>query len=398
MSAPDSKFLDALEDDEIIEAVQQAIQINSVFGDEKEAGDYFFDLMKAQGIDDVQLHKVQEGRNNVIGTLHGEGNGPVLVLQGHIDTVPPGSHPEPFSGGVRDGRIWGRGASDMKGPVVAAVLAVGLANRLKGPLRGTCIVAATVDEESEKRGMFDLVDKGLAADFGINVEPTDLRVAIAQKGCVSLRVTTYGVAAHGANPALGKNAIYEMSRVIRAIEMADLPSAEVPGVGKVQGTYNVGVIQGGEMFFIVPDRCSVWVDRRTLPGETQEDALEGLKALIASEGLEAEVVVDRQDWQWDRIRARGINSSSVDPDSQVVRSIATGIREELNREPEYHLQTAWCETDFLANDLGIPTVNFGPGRMELAHTSEEHIEIQSLKEGIAVLAWAIADICGSHSD
>lgn len=395
MGVEESRFLNALNGDEAVDAVQRALQINSVFGQEKEIGDYFSDLMKSQAIEDVQLHEVQEDRSNVIGTLHGAGTGPTLILQGHIDTVPPGNHPEPFSGEVRDGRIWGRGASDMKGPVVAAVLAVGLANRVAGPLRGTCVVAATVDEESEKRGMFDLVDRGVRADFGINVEPTDLRVAIAQKGCISLRVTTHGIAAHGANPSLGKNAIHEMSKLVHAIQTAELPSAEIPGVGTVRGTYNVGVIEGGEMFFIVPDTCSIWVDRRTLPGESQEDALEGLKSLIAREGIEAKVSVDRQDWKWERIRKRGINSCSVDLDSRVVRSVCSSIRRELSREPEYHLQTAWCETDFLVNDLGIPTVNFGPGRMELAHTSEEHIEIGSLREGIAVLARTIAEICGS---
>lgn len=394
MGAEGTRFLDALDESEVIGAVQGALQINSVFGNEKEAGDYFADLMRAQGIDDVELQEVQAGRNNVVGTLHGWGKGPTLVLQGHIDTVPPGKHPEPFSGDVRDGRIWGRGASDMKGPVVAAVLAVGLANRIAGPLAGNCIVAATVDEESEKRGMFDLVDRGLKADFGINVEPTDLRIAIAQKGCVSLRVTTEGVAAHGANPSLGKNAIHEMARVITAIQKAELPVRDIAGIGEVQGSYNVGVIEGGEMFFIVPDSCSIWVDRRTVPGETQEDALDGLKSLLADKGIEAEVIADRQDWKWERIRDRGIGSSSVDPDSQVVRSLCTAVREELGSEPEYHLQTAWCETDFLANDLGIPTVNFGPGKMELAHTSDEHIEVESLKNGIAVLARSIAEICG----
>jgi succinyl-diaminopimelate desuccinylase len=394
MAPQAQRFLSAVDEDRAIEAVQGALRISSVFGNEEEVGEFFLELMRSEGIDDVELHEVEESRNNVVGTLKGTGDGPTLVLQGHIDTVPPGRHPEPFSGALRDGRIWGRGASDMKGPVVAAVLAVGLANRIAGPLKGTCVLAATVVEVSEKRGMFELVDSGLDADFGINVEPTDLRVAIAQKGCVSLRVTTQGKAAHGANPHLGNNAIHTMAQVVSAIQNADLPRREIPGIGEVQGTYNVGVIQGGEMFFIVPDACSIWVDRRTIPGETQHDALDGLVKLLAEEGVEAEVVVDRQDWKWDRIRNRGIGSSSVDPDSQVVRSVCSGVREELGLEPEYHLQTAWCETDFLSNDLGIPTVNFGPGKMELAHTSDEHIEVESLTNGIAVLAYAIADICG----
>jgi acetylornithine deacetylase/succinyl-diaminopimelate desuccinylase-like protein len=108
----------------------------------------------------------------------------------------------------------------MKGPLVAAILAVSTAYRAFPYLGGSFIIAATVDEESEKRGAFGLVDKGLKADMGISVEPTGLRIAVAQKGCVSVRVTTHGKAAHGAQPEQGINAIAKMAKIIAAIESA----------------------------------------------------------------------------------------------------------------------------------------------------------------------------------
>jgi acetylornithine deacetylase/succinyl-diaminopimelate desuccinylase family protein len=388
-------FRDQLDDQLAVRSVQEAVRINSVFGNEEEIGEYFADLIKSQGIPQVELHEVQEGRSNVVGILRGERPGPAVVVQGHMDTVPPGNHPEPFSGALRDGRIWGRGASDMKGPLVAGVLAVGLAKKVVGDLRGTCTLIGTIDEESEKRGMFGIVDRGLRADYGINVEPTDLRVAVAQKGCVSLRVTTHGIAAHGANPERGVNAIEKMADVIQAIKEAPRPGIEVPGVGTVSGTYSVGVIQGGQMFFIVPDTCSIWIDRRTVPGESQEEALEELRRVVAEVDTEAEVIVERQDWTWERIRKRGIGSCRVDPESPVVKAVVEGVDRVLDERAQFHVQTAWCETDFLVNDLSIPTVNFGPGKMELAHTSEEHIEVGSLTKGISVLAWAIARLCGN---
>jgi acetylornithine deacetylase/succinyl-diaminopimelate desuccinylase family protein len=390
-------FLQELDEGRVIAAVQEALRIDSVFGNEAAVGRYLRELMANEGMDDVEFQDVQEGRANVIGTLRGTGSGPVLLLQGHMDTVPAGSHPEPFSGALRDGRIWGRGASDDKGPLVAAILAAGLAKRIAGPLEGTCMVAGTVDEESEKRGAFGLVDRRVGADFGINVEPTDLRIAIAQKGCVSLRVTTAGVAAHGSNPHLGQNAIEKMADVIRAIREAPRPREEFPGIGTVEGTYNVGVIEGGQMFFIVPDRCSVWVDRRTIPGETQDQALAELRRVVAEVDPEAEVVVERQDWSWERIQRRGIGSCAINAESPIVQAVAQGVESVLGEEPVFHLQNAWCETDFLINDLGIPTVNFGPGKMELAHTSDEHIEVDSLLRGVAVLAWVIAKTCGGRS-
>jgi len=364
-----------------------------VFGDEAAIGEYLAGLMQELGFTDVELQSVAPGRANVIGTIDTGRTGPTLVMQGHMDTVPPGEHPEPFSGAIHDGAIWGRGTSDMKGPLVAAILASAAAAGSGEPLAGRLVIAGTVDEESEKRGMFALVDRGLDADFGICVEPTNLRVAIAQKGCVSMRVTTTGVAAHGANPSEGVNAIRKMAAIIEAIEAATLPTLDVAGVGPVTGTYNVGVIAGGQMFFIVPDRCSIWVDRRTVPGETQAGALAGLRELVRTVDPDAEVVVDRQDWSWPRIRERGIGSCSVDRESPVVRAVVDAVGQASGQPAELYVQTAWCETDFLVNDLDIPTVNVGPGRMELAHTSTEHIEISSLLTGIEALALAASEIC-----
>ena len=384
----------ALDKELALRAVQDAIKIPSVFGEEEEIGKYLAGLMREVGLEEVVFQEVQEKRANVIGNLGGGNPGPTLVLQGHMDTVPPGAHPEPFSGSLRDGRICGRGASDMKGPLVAAILAVGVARRIVPEFYGSCVVAATVDEESEKRGIFALTDRGLEADFGICVEPTDLRVAIAQKGCLSIRVTTHGVAAHGATPERGVNAIEKMAEVIGGIRNAQVPIAEVPRVGQVRGTYNIGVIEGGQMFFIVPDRCSIWVDRRTVPGETQEDAVQSLRELVLAICPEAEVVLERQDWNWERIQRRGIRSCFIAPESGIVRTVADSVECVTGQRAEYHVQNAWCETDFLINDLGIPTVNFGPGKMELAHTSNEHIEVESLMRGIETLAMTIISICG----
>jgi len=376
----------ALDQEQAIVAVQRAIQVPSVFGSEGQVGEYLVRLMQELSFTRIERQEVQPNRFNVVGTLDTGRPGPTVVLQGHMDTIAPGNHPEAFAGTVRDGRIWGRGTSDMKGPVVAAILAVDVARRADHNIGGKYIVAATVDEESEKRGAFALVEHRLVADFGICVEPTDLRLAIAQKGCVSMRVTTHGLAAHGANPHLGVNAIRKMANVIEAISEAALPEVTLPQVGIVKGTYSIGVVEGGHMFFIVPDRCSIWVDRRTVPSESQDEALQRLRETVAAVDDDAEVVVERQDWHWDKIQERGIGSCAVDPNSPIVRWVADAVQLVTGKPPEYYVQNAWCETDFLVNDLGIPTINFGPGKMELAHTSDEHIDIDSLIQGIETLA------------
>jgi acetylornithine deacetylase/succinyl-diaminopimelate desuccinylase len=396
MSGPgdDPPIASLIDAERAIAAVQGAVRTPSVFGDEGAIGTYLAELMREVGFTSVELQDVQGERRNVIGRLDSDRPGPTVLLQGHMDTVPPGAHPEPFSGALRDDRIWGRGASDMKGPLVAAILAAGIAARGAPGFAGSCVVAATVDEESEKRGIFELVERGgLVADYGINVEPTDLRVAIAQKGCVSMRVTTTGVAAHGANPHLGVNAIERMAGIVEAIQSAEVPRVEVPGVGEVRGSYSVGVIRGGSMFFVVPDECSIWVDRRTVPGETQGEALSRLQEIVSARDVTATVVVERQDWEWERIQVRGIQSCSVDLDSPIVAAATDAVERATGEPAELYVQSAWCETDFLVNDLGLPTVNLGPGKMEFAHASNEHIEVDSLLRGIEALALTVAGVC-----
>jgi len=389
---PESKMSESTDRDRVISSIQKSVQTPSVFGEEEAIAKFFADLMAEGGATKVEVREVEPGRPNVIGTWDTGLPGPRIALQGHMDTVPVGEHPEPFSGEIRDGAIYGRGASDMKGPLVTAALAAEFAFREKAGLRGSCQVVCTVDEESEKRGIFDIVDAGLEADFGICVEPTDLRVAIAQKGCVSVRVTTKGRASHGANPQEGINAISKMAKVIQALDGMELPTVDIPGVGPVSGTLSIGVIEGGSMFFIVPDRCSIWIDRRTVPGETQSEAIERIEEVVKSVDPEAEVVKERQDWNWKRIQDRGIGSCSVDIESPVVQAVLQGVESVTGGPPELHVQNAWCETDFFVNDLGIPTVNLGPGKMELAHTSNEHIDIESAVAGAQILTSAIRTV------
>jgi acetylornithine deacetylase/succinyl-diaminopimelate desuccinylase-like protein len=130
-----------------------------------------------------------------------------------------------------------------------------------------------------------------------------------------------------------------------------------------------------------------------VPGESQSEAHSALRELVGQVDADAAVVGDRQDWSWERIRERGIGSCSIDPSSPVVGAVEKAIRSVTGDEPTRIVQSAWCETDFLVNDLGIPTVNFGPGQMELAHTSTECISIQSLIRGVEILAQSICELC-----
>jgi acetylornithine deacetylase/succinyl-diaminopimelate desuccinylase-like protein len=148
------------------------------------------------------------------------------------------------------------------------------------------------------------------------------------------------------------------------------------------------------MFFIVPDECHIWVDCRTIPGESQATAVQALERIVGTLrtedlAVDAEVTVERQDWKWPRIIDRGIGSCSVDIRHPVVQAVAKAYTQIIERQPQYIVQNAWCETDFLINDLRIPAVNFGPGQMELAHIAQEHIDIEQFYRGIEVLALSL---------
>lgn len=380
---------DQLDLDRAIELVQGAIRIPSLSGHEREVGGYFAEQLERRGLM-VEVQDVAADSVNVIGRLQGDDPGPRLMFQGHIDTVPDYGYAEAFSGTVRGGKILGRGACDMKGPLAAVVEAADLVRKLGVPLRGELIVACTADEESQKTGIVRLLDSGLTADMAVSVEPTDMRIALSQKGCTSVRVTTFGEAGHGSRPEGKANAIRRMASIIAALDGMAPQISNLPGIGPVRSTNNVGVISGGRMFMVVPDRCDIWIDHRMLPGVSQEEALQQFREFIAPiaerEGFEAEVALDRQDWTWPRLIERGLKGTMISPDEPVVRSLSTAVCQVLGTEPTYCMQDAWCETDFLANDAGIPTVNFGPGKMELAHSASEHIEIAQLSEAIQIYA------------
>ena len=388
---------DVLNLNSAVELICGAIRIPSLSGHERAVARYFAAEMQNRGLT-TEIQRVAEDSDNVIGRLIGDEPGPRLMFQGHIDTVPEYGHVDAFSGVVREDRIYGRGACDMKGPLAAAIEAVALVKKLGVSLRGEVIVACTADEESQKTGVVRLLDSGITADMAISVEPTDLRVALGQKGCASIRVTTSGEAGHGSRPEGKVNAIRSMASVIAALDGMAPQIRDFPAIGSVRSTNNVGVISGGRMFMVVPDRCDIWIDHRMLPGVSQEEVLERFRQLAISigerEGFPVEVALDRQDWSWPRLIQRGLKGTMISPDEPVVRSLSEAFRTVLGAEPAFCMQDAWCETDFLVNDAGIPTVNFGPGRMELAHSASEHIEIEQIGHAIEIYALVILSVLG----
>lgn len=329
-------------------------------------------FLRKHGVD-VQITEVAPGRPNVMAYVDA-GAPRTIMLQAHLDTVHAGAMTvPPFAAEIREGCLYGRGACDTKGSLAAELQAIVEALRTPGRLRYNVLFLATADEEYQFTGARAAVRAGLTADFGIAGEPTSLHIIRTHKGVVRWRVRTSGVAAHAALPARGENAIYRMGHVITRLEayargLASGPSH--PHLGNA--SLNVGVIEGGQAVNMVPDRCTIEIDRRTLPQEEPDGVIAAVAACL--QGLDG--------WTMDppHLVAEGMD---VPEDAGVVRDLADAVTATTG---SVTVEGAYYATDAGAfNAAGIPTVVFGPGDIALAHTAAEHIPLAELRQATDII-------------
>jgi len=334
----------------------------------------------------VEFQPVLPGRENVLLTLEGAERDRRLLFECHMDTVPGwATAPGPFEPRVHNGRLYGRGACDVKGTLTAMLLALRLlVQHGRRPPR-TIVLAATVDEEHQARGVHRLAADGPFAEAAVIGEPTELAIAIAHKGCVRWRLATLGRSAHSSRAELGINAIDEMVDLLDALrrELAPiLASRSHPLVGRP--TVSVCTIQGGVAVNVIPDRCVVEIDRRTIPGEE-----------LADVHLEFEEVVGRI------VRSRpGLRvdlqppfvmdpSLGTPPNSLIVRSLSRAVEAIIG--PADVRGVSFGTDASKLSQTGIPSVVFGPGQIELAHTDDESVELVDVARAAEVLATLALD-------
>jgi len=322
----------------------------------------------------VQVVEPVPGRASVIGVLAGAGGGTSLMLNAHMDTVGAGGMKDPFAPVVREGRVYGRGAYDMKGSLAAIMIAAREAKKLK--LHGDVIVAAVADEEVASVGTAAVL-KRVEADAAIVTEPTEMRLCLAHKGFAWLEVETRGVAAHGSRPDLGVDAVGHMGRILT--EVLKLDRRLHAGRGHLllgTGTIHASLIEGGQELSTYPARCVVKLERRTIPGEDGASALREIEEVIAAARKEdpaleasARLLMERP-------------PSQLGADSFVTEAVEKAATEELRRKPEVIGVAYWMDMA-LSNAVGIPTVAFGPSG-EGAHADVEWVDLASLETCVQV--------------
>jgi succinyl-diaminopimelate desuccinylase len=316
----------------------------------------------------------------------GKGKSPTLMYHAHIDTVPAGElarwSVDPFGGEVKEGRIYGRGAGDDKGSVAAQIMALVTLARAEVSLPGCLQVAVVADEESGGLvGTKWLHDAGvLAPDYLVVGEQTDNRVAIGERVACGIDLAVFGRSAHGAMPWAGENAVLKAARALTWLQDRLLPKLQAKAVPYLPPpTLNIGKIQGGIQWSIVPERCKVEMDRRLIPGETREMAMAELRALLDEFNETVEPL--RYELFSTGEVAPNINTPSDDPIVVVANeALAAGCGEK--RSLTGYVQTS--DGRWFAGD-GIPIIIFGPSDPAVAHATDEHISIEQLVEATRFL-------------
>jgi acetylornithine deacetylase/succinyl-diaminopimelate desuccinylase family protein len=352
---------------------------------EKEMADYLAGHLADLGFT-VEMSEVRPGRPNVFGTLRGRADCARLMLAGHMDTARTTGYPDAYEARVTDGKMYGRGACDMKA-AIAAYLGVARALRATGTrLAGTLILCGIVDEEYQMLGSKAIGRSGRMADQGIIGEPTNLRVCPANKGRVSTKIVTRGRAAHSSVPEKGVNAIAAMARVIQAFEdynreLLGRPPHPLCGNGR----FTPGVIRGGVQVNMVPDYCELEVDRRTLPGETRESVYAELQARIerAAQGdPDFTSAITEPTWL--------IAPNDIAPTEPVVRALRAAHLELAGRDPGIEAFVAGSDAPY----MGFPTVICGPGSIAQAHTTCEFVDLREVVDAARLYLHAVLQLLG----
>jgi succinyl-diaminopimelate desuccinylase len=328
----------------------------------------------------IERQEVYPGRDNVVVHVPGvDRAAPPICLEAHMDTVDVEGMEDPFAPHVADGKLHGRGACDTKASLAAMMLAVKRLLRANASLPRGVVLVAAADEEYGQAGVRCLARSGLPLGAAIVGEPTGLRVIPAHKGQVYLRIATRGRAAHTSVPERGANAIYLMSDVIqvlrrRAAEEHPRRTHALCG----PPVLTVSVITGGVSEHIVPDACCVAIDRRTVPGETAESAVEELRR-----------------WLTEELGAQAMAAISIHPPHHAAPPMETPLDHplvtQLARAVEGVRGGATVtgvpyNTDAgVLRELGVPTVVFGAGDIAQAHTREEFVDLAEVAAEVEIL-------------
>ena len=366
-----------------VELSRELIAFNTVNppGNELSCIQHLEGILSGAGLK-TSLQQFAPDRANLIARTSGTGNKPPLCFTGHVDTVPLGNAPwsvNPFAGEIIDGKMYGRGSTDMKCGVAAFVAAIG---NMSGQLEGSsgAVLVITAGEEIGCEGAFHLARAGILGRAGAIVvaEPTSNAALVGHKGALWLRLTLKGVTAHGSMPHLGVNAAFKAARAITALETFQFNVAPHPYLGSP--TLNVGTVRAGLNVNSVPDLAEIGVDIRSIPGLDHSRIREHLQAELGDE-VSLEPIVD-------------VGAVWTEPSSPWIRDVYRIVSDVTGEASATEPRTAPYFTDASALTPAFgnsPTIILGPGEAAKAHQTDEYCSIQRIREATDIYARLAAD-------
>ncbi len=362
----------------LVSLTADLVRIPSVLGGEKPVAERVVAEMRQLGYDEVEI----DASGNAVGVVQGAGAGPTILFDAHMDTVDV--HPrsawshDPFGGETVDGRIYGRGSSDMKGALAAMIHGIGRLDRSK--LRGRAVVSASVGEELLEGAALRVVMQRHGADFVVIGEASELDIVRAGRGRAEWVVATTGVPSHASTPEKGVNAVHSMRAVIEQIEALPMRSDPFVGDGVMCLTDIISIPHPAHS--VVPSGCRATYERRLLPGETEEALREELGAVCADAGVgDVEIRLATADYatytgvRWE-VPKWFAPWKLPETHELVTRSMAALTR--VDQTPGLRSYQFCTNAAYSAGHAGVPTIGYGPSREGQAHVVDEYLEVAQL--------------------
>lgn len=363
---------------ELIEFTQNLVRIKSLSGQEEKVIKFIEKKMIALGYDEVTI----DSMGNVVGKI---GNGEkIIMLDAHVDTVEAKDEEKwnipPFNGDIVDGRLHGRGSVDMKSGAAASIYAGSIAKKHEYLSGKTIFVSCSVlEEDCDGENLKHLFKElNLRPNYVVICEPSNNKITLGHKGKAQISIKTHGVSAHGSAPEKGINAIYEMAEIIQRVNTTNLKLMAKDGLWGTLVMSRISSISAS--LNAVPSECEVYLDRRMIPGETEDDIKQEMEQLIKGKNATWEVgTLHRKSWTGMEIKYEPLHLAwKIDLSHDLTKACIAAYQENFGNEP-----TEYDFWDFSTNavtpvSMGIPTIGFGPGEYKLAHMRNENCKVNQI--------------------
>jgi succinyl-diaminopimelate desuccinylase len=398
------EVLSVVDEGEVIRWTQELVRIPSVYRPEKgeaeePAARWVEARLKEIGLETF-FEVVEPGRPNVIGLWRGAEGGKTLMFEGHTDVVTEGDATQwtypPFEARIVDGRMYGRGANDMKGGLVAAICAIKAIVKSGVKLGGDILIGAVCDEEGHMIGIKHFVEQGWAdnVDAAVICEPEENHLCISQKGVMWVRVTATGKMAHGAMPLTGVNSAYPMAeflaamRELEAAQIAEHGQHEFLGQPSVTPTILRSPVHGEPQNNVMPAQAEVVLDTRLIPGQSPEEIEAKIKAACGA----VRAGDERVTFEVKVLEARA--PTATDRNEPIVKVLDQAYRDLTDKEPVYGGVPGSTDGTILNSRAGVPIVTCGPGDIYIPHHADEWLGLDELIEATKLYVLATLRFLG----